>query len=216
MRYEATVTDIQQLAPQIVQVTVAVTGNAFTFRSGQWVNVRFPTGVARAYTIASAPHSADAVLLCVRVGSGKGGQALQELQEGDKVSIEGPHGDFVLPDDSTADLVLLAGDTGIAPMRSIVLDLLESRDPRAITVLYEPDQRYILYSADFDPLAREGKIVHESGAIETLIERNRRRFDGAIVMIAGFDPFLDRARVALSSMDVAPAQVIAETFGPVP
>jgi ferredoxin-NADP reductase len=215
MRHEAAVTDIQQLAPQIMQVTVAVSGDAFTFRSGQWVNVRFPTGVARAYTIASAPHSTD-LLLCVRVGSGRGGQALQELKEGEKVSVEGPHGDFVLPDDSRADLVLLAGDTGIAPMRSIVLDLLARNDARAITVLYEPDQRYILYSADFDPLAREGKIIHESGAIETLVERNRRRFDGSIVMIAGFDPFLDRAQVALSSMDVEPVRVITETFGPVP
>jgi hypothetical protein len=35
--------------------------------------------------------------------------------------------------------------------------------------LFEPDQRHILYAGDFDPLARDGAIVHESGKIEALI-----------------------------------------------
>ena len=48
--------------------------------------------------------------------------------------------------------------------------MLATKDKRPITVLYEPDQRHILYAGDFDPLARDGAIIHESGKIETLTQ----------------------------------------------
>jgi len=83
-------------------------------------------------------------------------------------------------------------------------------------VLYEPDQRNILYAGDFDPLARAGQIVHESGRIEMLIERNRAAIKESLVMASGFDPFLDRARHALEDAGVAEESLIVETFGPQP
>jgi CDP-4-dehydro-6-deoxyglucose reductase, E3 len=214
--HQAAVTEIEELAPSVVQLTVAVEGNKFNFKPGQWVNFRFPEGVSRAYTIASAPERPEAVQLCVRVGTGKGGAALKKLPAGARVSIEGPFGDFLLPENDTRPVVFLAGDTGIAPIRSIVLHLLAEKDPRAITVLYEPDQRHILYAGDFDPLARSGAIVHESGRIETLIDRNLKALTGSVVMGAGFDPFLERAQKAMQSAGVDPKGMIVESFGPLP
>jgi ferredoxin-NADP reductase len=213
--HTATVTEIESLAPSIVQLTVALK-DAFTFEPGQWVNFRFPEGVSRAYTIASAPERPEAIQLCVRVGDGKGGNALKQLEAGAEVTIDGPYGDFLLPDTDSRAVFFLAGDTGIAPVRSIVLHMLAVKDPRAIAVLYEPDHRYILYAADFDPLARAGTIVHESGKIETLISRNRRAIADATVMAVGFDPFLDRARHALTEIGVDGKNVISESFGPEP
>lgn len=214
--YEATVTEIEQLAPSVRQLTISLQGDAFRFEPGQWVNFRFPEGVSRAYTIASAPERPQAVQLCVRVGAGRGGQALQKLGAGAAVRIDGPHGDFLLPENGGRGVVLLAGDVGIAPVRSIVLHMLAVKDPRHITVLYEPDQRHILYAGDFDPLARSGRIVHMSGPIETLIGRNRGAVTSSVIMAAGFDPFLQRAREAVQAMGVDPAAIIAESFGPQP
>ena len=215
MRQSAIVTEIQPLAPSVLQLTVSFNGE-FLFRPGQWVNFRFPEGVSRAYTIASAPQRPEAVQLCVRVGEGKGGEALRRLEAGVQVSVEGPHGDFLLPEDDRRGVVFLAGDVGIAPVRSIVLYLIAERDERPIVVLYEPDQRNILYAGDFDPLARSGQIIHESGPIETLVERNRSRMKDSIVMAAGFDPFLDRARAALESIEADSSAMISESFGPQP
>lgn len=214
--HAATVTEIEELAPSVVQLTVAFDDETFHFEPGQWVNFRFPEGVSRAYTIASAPQRPQAVQLCVRVGAGKGGEALKRLEAGAAVRVEGPYGDFVLPEDDERPVVFLAGDTGIAPVRSIVLHMLATIDPRAITVLYEPDRRHILYAADFDPLARAGQIVHESGKIEMLMQRNRRVLAGGVVMAAGFDPFLDRVRAELTKLELDPLAVISESFGPPP
>lgn len=211
--YAATVAGIQELAPSVVQLTVSFDRD-FQFTPGQWVNFRFPEGVSRAYTIASAPERPDALQLCVRIGPGKGGAAIKRLGPGAPVTVEGPFGDFVLPDDDRRPVTFLAGDTGIAPIRSIVLHMLAVRDPRKIAVLYEPDQRHILYAADFDPLARRGAIVHESGKIETLITRNRRRLPDSTLMAAGFDGFLARVRECLQEHSVDASSMIAESFGP--
>ena len=215
MRNQAIVTEIESLAPSVLQVTVSFEGG-FEFQPGQWVSFRFPEGVSRAYTIASAPQRPEAVQLCVRVGDGKGGEALRKLEAGATVTIEGPFGDFVLPEGDTRNLVFLAGDVGIAPVRSIVLYLIAVHDSRQITVLYEPDQRYILYAGDFDPLARAGHITHESGPIEILIERNRSAIKDSLVMAAGFDPFLEKTVRALDSIGVSAESVISESFGPQP
>ena len=71
--YRATVTEIEELAPSVLQLTVSINDDGFRFEPGQWVNFRFPEGVSRAYTIASAPQRPEAVQLCVRLGPGKGG-----------------------------------------------------------------------------------------------------------------------------------------------
>ncbi len=210
----AVVTEIETLAPKVLQLTISFDGDGFAFQPGQWVNFRFPEGVSRAYTIASAPERPQAVQLCVRVGPGKGGEALSRLQQGVPITVDGPYGSFLLPDDADRDVVFIAGDTGIAPIRSIVLHMLARKDPRRIFVLYEPDRRHILYAADFDPLARSGAIVHESGRIEMLIERNKRIITASTVMACGFDGFLERVRRALADVEVE--EVISETFGPEP
>lgn len=210
--YPAVVTEIQEFAPNLVQVTVSVQG--FRFQPGQWVNFRFPDGVSRAYTIASAPERPEAIQLCVRVGSGRGSTALAKLEAGAEVAVDGPYGEFLLPPDDGRPVVFCAGDTGIAPVRSIVLHMIAAGDPRQIVVLYEPDHRTILYAADFDPLARSGAIVHESGRIDALIERNARAVTGATLMAAGFDPFLERVRTALRALRVDPSTAISESFGP--
>ncbi|MEA2465621.1 MAG: phenol/toluene 2-monooxygenase, partial [Acidobacteriota bacterium] len=134
MRVKAIVTEIQPLAPSVLQLTVSFEG-AFQFKPGQWVSFRFPEGVSRAYTIASAPQRPEAVQLCVRTGPGKGGEALRNLEAGAEVSVDGPFGDFFIPEGDTRDVVFLAGDVGIAPVRSNVLHLLAEKDPRKIIVL---------------------------------------------------------------------------------
>src|ERR1044071_7589841 len=95
--HRAIVTEIEDLAPQVVQITVSFSDDDFSFQPGQWVNFRFPEGVSRAYTIASAPQRPRAVQLCVRVGPGKGGAALKKLEAGATGRADGPDGGLLLP-----------------------------------------------------------------------------------------------------------------------
>jgi len=211
----ATVTEISELAPRVIQLTIAFPEGGLHFTPGQYINIHLSDGIVRAYTIASAPERPEAVQLCVRLGEGQGAAALRKLETGAAVRVDGPVGRFVLPSEKR-DVVFLAGDTGIAPVRSIILHMLATKDPRKITVLYEPDGKNILYSGDFDPMARDGAIRHESGAIEVLIERNRKLLSEARLMIAGFDPFLRRAQDTLRAAGMKLDGAIVESFGALP
>src|SRR5258708_23454452 len=95
--HAATVTEIEELAPKVVQLTIAFQDERFQFQPGQWVNFRFPEGVSRAYTITSAPQGPQSVQLCVRLGEGKGGQALKKLDAGAAVRVAGPFGELIPP-----------------------------------------------------------------------------------------------------------------------
>src|SRR3954452_3026413 len=128
--HKASVTEIEELAPSVVQITVAFDDASFSFAAGQWVNFRFPDGVSRAYTIASAAQRPEAVQLCVRVGSGRGGQALMKLDAGASVTIDGPYGDFVIPENDGRPILFMAGDSGISPTPHMVLSMLAARGAR--------------------------------------------------------------------------------------
>src|SRR3954453_14033674 len=136
--HKASVTEIEELAPSVVQITVAFDDATFSFQAGQWVNFRFPDGVSRAYTIASAAQTPQAVQLCVRVGAGRGGKALMKLDAGASVTIDGPYGDFVIPENDGRPVLFMAGDTDIAPIRSMFLSMLAAPAPPKARALSQP------------------------------------------------------------------------------
>src|SRR2546423_14135281 len=94
--HDATVTEIEELAPSVVQLTISIHDGDFQFAPGQWVNFRFPEGVSRAYTIASAPQRPQAAQLRARVGEGGGGLVLNGLAVGARDSVAGPGRRFLL------------------------------------------------------------------------------------------------------------------------
>ncbi len=208
----ATVTATEPLAPGVVQVTIAFS-ERFDFKPGQYVSVHFGDGVSRAYCIASAPQRPQAVQLAVRLGRGPGSDALRELSVGGKVEVEEAQGKFTIPERDHRDVVLIAGDVGVAPVRSIVLHLRASGDPRKITVIYDPSDASAIYSGDLRKMGDAGSIRYRRGAVEDLIPEEKETLANSLVMVAGFDPFLDRAMAQLEAAGVDPGRVITESFG---
>jgi ferredoxin-NADP reductase len=210
--FAATVTATETLAPGVVQVTLAFT-DTFEFKPGQFVSVHFRDGVSRAYCIASAPQRPQAVQIAVRLGRGPGSEALRELTVGDRVDVEEAQGRFTIPEGDRRNVVFVAGDVGLAPVRSIVLHLRATDDPRTITVLYDPADQNALYAGDFQRMGDAGSIRFIRGTVEELVPRERSSFENAIVMATGFDPFLERAVAQLEAAGVERRRVITESFG---
>ncbi len=104
----------------------------FHFRAGQYLDVMLPGGRRRSFSIASPPHDAGLIELHVRrVGAGEFTERVfSTLAAGALLQIEGPLGQFVYrepADPATAGpLVLVAGGTGFAPVKSILRHLLET------------------------------------------------------------------------------------------
>ncbi len=63
---------------------------------------------------------------------------------------------FVLQDDATRDVVFVATGTGIAPIRSMLLDLLGRADSRAATLFWGVrSERDLYYQEELAALARD-------------------------------------------------------------
>jgi Na+-transporting NADH:ubiquinone oxidoreductase subunit F len=107
------------------------------FKAGQYVQFllpgteKAPQPVYRAYSISSAPSSPGLLtLVFANVPNGVcSSYVFQRLRVGDVVTINGPFGDFFLRD-SDNDLLFIAGGSGMAPVRGMLLDMAQNRSTR--------------------------------------------------------------------------------------
>jgi len=107
---------------------------SFPFSPGQFVSILAtePSGKqeTRAYSIASAPNGGKLDLCINRVEGGFFSNYLVELPVGEKITMDGPHGYFVLKQPVT-DSILIATGTGIAPIRGFTQWLFPETGPDA-------------------------------------------------------------------------------------
>jgi Na+-transporting NADH:ubiquinone oxidoreductase subunit F len=126
--------------------------DAIRFKAGQYVQLytepygKVKEKVFRAYSMASAPSDQHAVELIVRlVPEGICTTYVhQVLKPGDTVKLSGPYGDFYLRG-ACSELVLIAGGSGLAPIRSLILDILEKELPYKMTFFFGAVRRADLY-----------------------------------------------------------------------
>lgn len=122
---------VHAVTPRTRLVQLDLEGHPFRFAAGQAVLLGTEAGGAlKPYSVACAP--AD----LLRHGW------LELLMPADGVPqpplvLSGPFGSFALPPaDDRAALVLVAGGTGIAPLRAMLREELAASAPRALHVLY--------------------------------------------------------------------------------
>lgn len=109
------------------------------FKAGQYIILAVPRSDAlRQYSIASEPENNHSFQLLVNLGpGGEGSQYLSQLKYGDTIEFRGPAGIFTLaPKQSEDRLVFVATGAGIAPIRSMVIDLLVSQQDKRPLKLY--------------------------------------------------------------------------------
>jgi NAD(P)H-flavin reductase len=101
--------------------------SAFSHSPGQFVEVSL-LGVGEAPISISSPPTRPGVLeICVRK-AGSVTSALFELQKGDLIALRGPFGrSFPINLLRGKDLLLVAGGLGMAPLRSLLLSVLDDR-----------------------------------------------------------------------------------------
>lgn len=111
------------------------------FQAGQYLIMKIPgMDQRRNYSIASAPAQNHSVEILVDVSPGGDGSLyLASMTPGDEVEFMGPAGQFIIadPDDDLGreeeKLLLVATGSGISPIRSQILDLLQTKkDKREI------------------------------------------------------------------------------------
>ncbi len=100
---------------------------SFDFTPGQFVTLDLPIHEKmnkrwRSYSIASCPDGTNTIeLLIVLLEGGAGTTYLfNEVKEGSALTLRGPQGVFILPEQLDKDIYLICTGTGIAPFRSMI------------------------------------------------------------------------------------------------
>lgn len=112
-------------------------GRTLDYRPGQFVQVSVIGAGEAPISISSSPTRGPHLELTVRK-AGKVTSALHRLQEGDPVGIRGPFGTFFdIERFKGKNLLLIPGGLGLAPMRSLIQYVIDTRDLyRNVTIAY--------------------------------------------------------------------------------
>jgi ferredoxin-NADP reductase/Na+-translocating ferredoxin:NAD+ oxidoreductase RnfD subunit len=134
--------DRVQVAPGIYDF-IFVPNQILAFEPGQYMEWTLGhqdpdnRGNRRYFTLASSPTER-----LLRVGvkfyqnSSSFKQSLLRMRRGSEIVASQLAGDFVLPRDPRQPCVFIAGGIGITPFRSMITFLLDTRQPRPITLFY--------------------------------------------------------------------------------
>jgi len=96
--------------------------NRLRFLAGQSVALGLPGDISASYPVASCPCDDRNLQFHIRqrAGDAFAARVFEGLGGADTVQIEGPRGSFVLNEESSRPLVFIAGDTGFAPIKSLI------------------------------------------------------------------------------------------------
>jgi Na+-transporting NADH:ubiquinone oxidoreductase subunit F len=214
--YRTKVTSIKDLTYDIKQVTLKLEEPAeMSLVAGKYVQFVVPAyeltpdPVYRAYSVSSAPSEKGVVELEVRlVPNGIcTTYVFQHLKVGDTVTINGPYGDFRLRE-SDRDIIFVAGGSGMAPIKAILLDMAEKGidrkttyffGARAVRDLFLVEEmralekklpRFTFVPALSSPLP-EDKWVGETGLITEVLDRHFDKLDNHEAYLCGSPGMID-------------------------
>jgi len=139
---------LERLAPDVMALHLKLPVNEkFPFLAGQYIEILLKDGKRRAFSLANAPHDDELLQLHVRLISG--GQFTEHvfngMKERDMLRFEGPHGGFFLREDSSKPIIMIAGGTGFAPIKSIIEHALHVQSQRPMILYWGARDRAGLY-----------------------------------------------------------------------
>jgi ferredoxin-NADP reductase len=147
------------------RIRLALDGAPFRYRAGQAASLAGGPGESTPYSIASAPYETarDGWLeFLIKVdGSTRFGAVVDSLQPDTPVGVEGPMGTFTLPDLSPGvPLLFIAGGTGIAPLRSMILETIHIAKHGSLALVYSArTPAEFAYLDELRALAEGGRLA---------------------------------------------------------
>jgi Na+-transporting NADH:ubiquinone oxidoreductase subunit F len=235
--YQAEVLSIRDLTYDIKELTLGlldpptiplVAGNFVQFAAPAYE--LSPDPVYRAYSVASAPSRSDRVELEVRlVPNGICTTYIfTKLKAGDRVSINGPYGDFYLRE-GDRDIIFIAGGSGMAPIRSMLLDMAEKGISRKATYFFGARSARDLFLVDemrelerrlpnfsyvpaLSSPAPEEPWDGETGLVTEVLDRRFDRLDRHEAYLCGSPGMIDSAVKVLKAKGLPEELIFYDKF----
>ena len=204
------------------------------YRPGAYFWVELPDrghadekGLRRHISLATSPTERGVVGLATRLRDTAFKRTLAELEVGDVVQVEEPKGSFLLPEDTGAEYVLVAGGIGITVFRSMLRFIADEALPYRVTLVYSNrDRESAAFLDELDELERrvEGLRVVLTMTDEPGWEGETRHLDAGVLgelvgglegktfLVAGPPPMAEAVAGSLLAAGVPEDRVHADKF----
>ena len=205
-------------------------------RAGQHVDVRLTAEdgyqAQRSYSIASAPGDRELVLTVERLEDGEVSPYLvDELMPGDEFELRGPIGGYFVWDESFGGpLLLVAGGSGVVPLRAMLRHWASGERSIPVRLLYSSRSLdEVIYRQELTRLRGDGADVHLTLTREWPADWqghrgrvDRRLLDDVawspaetpLVYICGPTAFVEAVAATLVAAGHDPTRIRTERFGP--
>jgi ferredoxin-NADP reductase len=228
----ATVADVVEETPRVRTIVLDVPDWP-GHRAGQHLDVRLTAEdgyrAEREYSIASAPGEPVAITV-ERLDDGEVSPYLtDELRRGDGLELRGPVGGYFVWEAGDGDpLLLVAGGSGVVPLRAILRHRDRTGSGVPVRLLYSSRALDdVIYRAELDEPRDGVEVVHtltrsqppgwtgRSGRVdpELLAEVAWPAGDGPLAFVCGPTSFVETVAAALVELGYRPERVKTERFG---
>jgi ferredoxin-NADP reductase len=156
--FRGDVLEKQRLSPKVYHLVLGkLSPGPMTFHAGQFIQFIIAPRVLRQFSMCSVPSQTAELEFCVDISpGGQGSRFVEFLQVGSTVVFRGPFGVFTVPEGERRTIEFVATGAGIAPIRSMLRDLLERRPEIHARLLFgNRSQEHLLYHDELLTLARE-------------------------------------------------------------
>lgn len=229
------VAEIAELTHDLRRLTLKlVDPPEVAFNPGQYMDLRIPgTEYTRAYSMANTPATDDRLEFIIKVlpGGKFSGLLDGELSPGDTLEAKGPYGTFTLRKKSDADMILIGGGAGMAPLYSLLTSMVEENIDRRATFYYGARTAADLCLLDemaelsnqlpnfaFVPALSEPteddeqSWAGEVGLITDVLERREGDLSEHTAYLCGPPPMIDAAIPILQAMGVDEGNIYYDKF----
>lgn len=200
------------------------------FNAGQYVRLWLPDGSgSRPYSLANPPSEPDRLELHVRRlpgGRCSDGWVFNGLGTGDRVRLSGPFGRFSYRPARAEPALLLAGGTGLAPIKSIARHVVEGGLGQDLTIyhgvgtpadLYDGEDMTALERASggtaaFRPAFSRQAPDGRTGRVPERLLLDFERCSGHVAYVCGSSGFVEATVKALMRQRLFPRDIFREDF----
>jgi Na+-transporting NADH:ubiquinone oxidoreductase subunit F len=235
--FRTEVVSIRDLTPDIRELRLELRNtDEIAFTPGQFVQIVVPSyspgvePVYRPYSIASPDDDRKHVELEIRyVPNGICTTYVhRHLKVGDKITINGPYGDFGLRP-TGREIIFIAGGSGMAPIKSILASMARERNPRRATYFFGAKTGRDLFLVDelraaeknlpafrFIPAlsapAPDDAWTGERGLITEVVDRHCERCENMEAYLCGSPLMIDACIAVLKRKGMPESQIFYDKF----
>lgn len=201
------------------------------FLAGQYIDILLKDGRRRSFSLANAPHNDETLELQIRHVPGGlfTTHVFEKMKEKDLLRFRGPLGTFFLREDSGRPIIMVAGGTGLAPMKAILEHIFHvgfersvqlywgaraKRDLYLMELLGDWDEKYANFS--FVPVlsepAEEDQWQGRTGWVHEAVLADHADLSDVDVYAGGPPPMIDALKKVFFDHGLTPDRLFYDSF----